>query len=164
MSFFCGWFSLKFWLKSHHFALYWSKNNQEQDLPCKKKMLVFLENKIVILLWVVFPRIFSEISTFALFLFKNNQTNTMCIPFKKTVTFCENSRSVYGWFSLNFCLKSQLLPFLFVKKLKKHYAPFKKTVTFRKNCRSFWGWFSLKLCLKFRLLPFFCQKQLRKET
>lgn len=140
------------------------KTTKNKIYLAKKKMLVFLENKIVILLWVVFPRIFSEISTFALFLFKNNQTNTMCIPFKKTVTFCENSRSVYGWFSLNFCLKSQLLPFLFVKKLKKHYAPFKKTVTFRKNCRSFWGWFSLKLCLKFRLLPFFCQKQLRKET
>ena len=45
-----------------------------------------------------FPGIFSEISTFALFLFKNNQTNTMCIPFKNQLRFVKIAGLFMGGF------------------------------------------------------------------
>ena len=58
-----------------------------------KKLLRFV--KIVVFLRAVTSEILHEISPFAL-LFVKKQVQKHAVPFKKTVTFCENCRFFVG--------------------------------------------------------------------
>ena len=89
----------------------------------KKKSLLFV--KIVVLLWLDFPEILSEISPLPFFWSKKNKKNTMYFS-KKSITF--SKIVLFLWVvSLKFWLKSHLSPFFMVEK---HDVPYKKTATF----------------------------------
>ena len=124
-----------------------------------KKPLRFVT--IFVFLLAVFSEILHEILPFALF-FVKKQLKKHDVPFKKTVTFCENIRFFACDFFWNTAWNLTFCPFFGQKYLKKHDVPFKKTVTFCENCRFFAGGNFWNTAWNLTFCPIFCQKTSKK--